>query len=57
MVANLPPPVPRKTSSSSAMVFHREGFEVDLFVLGSEYGGESLLRHLNLVEGVETVIL
>jgi len=32
MVANLPPPVPRKTSSTSAMIFHREEFEVGLFV-------------------------
>ena len=32
-MANLPPPVPRKTSSSSAMIFHREEFEIDLICL------------------------
>ena len=31
-MANLPPPVPKKTSSTSAMIFHREEFEVGLFV-------------------------
>jgi len=35
-VANLPPPVPRKTSSSSAMIFSLGRFEVDLFCLPSK---------------------
>ena len=52
MVANLPPPVPRKTSSTSFMLFTGGG---GLFI-GREYGDESLIRHLSL-KRVENVIL
>jgi len=54
MVANLPPPVPRKTSSTSPMIFTGK-VEVHLFVFLQKYGGESLLRHLNFGD-IERII-
>lgn len=46
-VANLPPPVPRKTTSTSFMLFTMgEGF-----LLVRDYCGESLLRHLKIEIG------